>query len=185
MNKKYISKYFVYTGNAYPHKNLARLVEAMVLLNQNRKEKIGLKIVSARNVFVERINKLIKNNKAEGFVELLGFVDDVSIKDLYVKSLAFVFPTLSEGFGLPPKEAIDSGTYAVISDIPVLKEVYQDSVIYFNPFEIHSIKDALEEMINMPEKVRRERILKAQKFLSRYSWNKMAKETLDIYESLV
>ncbi|EKD94467.1 MAG: glycosyl transferase, group 1 [uncultured bacterium] len=174
--------YFVYTGNAYPHKNLKRLVCAMVLLNSKRE--VVLKISSSRGIFTERLELLIKKNKAEKFIELLGYVPDDKINDLYKNSIAFVFPTLSEGFGLPPKEAIEAGTFAVISDILVLKEIYKDSVLYFDPHNVESIVDAMEKVLKMPENERQKRIKYAQEFLKRYSWQKMAKETLKIYESL-
>ena len=116
MNKKIINKkilsqnisYFIYTGNAYPHKNLKRLIEAIVKLNRNGGEKVILKLVGSRNIFIERINKLINDLKANDFVEILGFISDLELKNLYKNSVAFVFPTLAEGFGLPPMEAIEN-----------------------------------------------------------------------------
>ncbi len=177
--------YFVYTGNAYPHKNLSRLVEAMVLLNKDHKQIIKLKISSSRGIFTERLEALIKKNNASKCVELLGYVPDDKINKLYKNAVAFVFPTLSEGFGLPPKEAIEAGTYAVISDIPVLKEVYKDSVLYFDPLDTNSIANALIKVLSMDKLERNKKIKYAQKFLRRYSWLKMAKETLKIYESVI
>lgn len=196
MNEKNMpsnNKYFVYTGNAYPHKNLERLFKAMILLNkrslslrgENRKEKILLKISSSRNVFTDRLEKLIKDNNAEEYIKLLGFVQDSEIKDLYKNSVAFVFPTLSEGFGLPPMEAIEAGTLVVQSDISVLKEVYEDSTIYFNPMEVSSISKSLEKAINMKDSDRKTKILYSQNFIKKYSWAKMAKETLKVYESSI
>jgi glycosyltransferase involved in cell wall biosynthesis len=177
--------YFVYTGNAYPHKNLDRLIKAILLLNDRLDTKVVLKISSSRGVFTERLQKTISENKANKYVELLGFVPDSEINGLYKNSVAFVFPTLSEGFGLPPKEAIEAGTLAVISDIPVLKEVYDDSVIYFDPYNVDSIANSLEKVIRISKKEREEKIQYAQKFLKKYSWQKMAEETLKIYESVI
>lgn len=176
-------KYFVYTGNSYPHKNLKRLVEAMVLVNQ--RYNVKLKISSSRGVFTERLESLIREKGAENYIELLGYVKDSDIKDLYKNSLAFVFPTLSEGFGLPPKEAIEFGTLAIVSNIPVLKEVYAESVLYFNPLDVKSIAKTMEQVLSMSTKERREKIKYAQKFLKRYSWQKMAKKTVKVYKSVV
>lgn len=176
--------YFVYTGNAYPHKNLPRLVEAMVLINKDREQTIKLKISSSRGVFIERLERIIKEKGAEKYVELLGYVSDSEISQLYKNSISFVFATLSEGFGLPPKEAIELGTFAIISNIPVLKEVYKNSVIYFDPYNVNSIVRSLEKVIDMSFNERKNKIKYAQKFLKKYSWLKMAKETLKIYESV-
>lgn len=173
---------FIYTGNAYPHKNLPRLVDAMVLLNKNRKQIIKLKISSSRGIFTERLEKIIKDRNAEKYVELLGYVSDNDLPSLYKHSVSFVFATLSEGFGLPPKEAIESGTFAIISDIPVLKEVYKDTVIYFDPYDVKSIVNTMETVLKMKETERQKRIKYAQEFLKRYSWKKMAIETVKIYE---
>lgn len=176
--------YLVYTGNAYPHKNLDRLVKAFVMLNQGKKEKVLLKVSSSRSVFTERLKKLIKENNAEKYIELMGFVPDEEIKSLYKNSIAFVFPTLSEGFGLPPMEAIEAGAIVVQSDIPVLKEVYEDSTLYFDPFDVSSIVDALKKVLDLTTKERKNKIEYAQSFIKRYSWKNMAEETLKIYESL-
>lgn len=170
--------YFIYTGNAYPHKNLSRLIDAIVQLN------VKLKIVSARSVFIDRLNKEIKSKNAENLVELLGFVSDADLNKLYKDSIAFVFPTLSEGFGLPPMEAISAGAVVVASDIPVLKEVYEDSIFYFDPYSVDSIADNLKKVINLSKSEKDKKIMFSQNFIKRYSWAKMAKETLAVYESL-
>ena len=173
-----MSNYFIYTGNAYPHKNLEILIDAVVL------GKFNLKIISARNVFTQRLEKLINIKRAEKFVEISGFVDDQKLKSLYKNSIAFVFPTLEEGFGLPPMEAINAGTLAIVSDIPVLKEVYGESVFYFDPNSVKSIMGAMNNVLKI-SKVERQKIIKnSQKFLSKYSYLQMAKETLKVYNSI-
>lgn len=183
--------YFIYTGNAYPHKNLERLIQAFVLINKQslsfrgQKKLVKLKISSSRGVFTERLEKIVIKNNAQKYVEILGYVPDGEIQRLYKNSLAFVFPTLSEGFGLPPKEAIEAGTLAILSDIPVLKEVYADSVFYFDPYNIRSIADSLEKVLALKDSERKDKIEYAQKFLKKYSWQKMAEETLKIYETVI
>ena len=176
------NQYFLYTGNAYPHKNLSRLIDAMILFNRGRKKIIKLKIVSGKNVFIERLRNEIENKNANMYIELLGFVPDSDLKILYKNSIAFVFPTLAEGFGLPPIEAIEAGTLVIQSDIPVLKEVYQKSAIYFDPMDIDSIAESLKAVLNLSEMERKKKIIYAQKFVKIYSWAKMARETLKIYE---
>ncbi len=169
--------YIVYTGNAYPHKNIDRLIDAAFIL------KLKLKIISGRNVFAKRLESYVKFKKAEDIVEILGFTPDNELKKIYKKSIAFVFPTFAEGFGLPPKEAVEAGTIAIVSNIPVLKEVYEDSVFYFDPKDVKSIVNAICKVLNMTPKDREKKITYAQNFMKRYSWSKMAKETLKIYES--
>ena len=176
--------YYIYVGNAYPHKNLKRLIEAMVSLNKKVKENIELYIVSSRNVFIERLEKLIKELNVENYIKLLGFVPDDKLKILYKKSLGFIFPSISEGFGLPGLEAMNAQTLVACSDIPVFKEIYKDVPIYFNPFDVNSISDAMKLVLNMDAEAREKRIEKGLALAKTYSWSKMAKETFKLYEAL-
>ena len=176
--------YFIYVGNAYPHKNLKRLIEAMVNLNKKVKENIELYMVSSRNVFTKRLEEIIKKQKAEEYIKLLGFVPDDKLKILYKKSLGFVFPSISEGFGLPGLEAMNAQTLVACSEIPVFKEIYKDVPIYFKPFDVTSISDAMKLILDMDPEAREKRIEKGLTLAKTYSWSKMAKETLEVYNSI-
>ncbi len=177
------SRYFIYAGNAYPHKNLNRLIEAVVLLNKSVDEPVKLKIVSSRNVFTKRLEAQIRTLGADKFVELLGFVPDEKLKVLYKNSVAFTFPSLSEGFGLPGIEAMEAETLVLASDIPVFREIYGPAAIYFNPLDFTAIEKSMKNALEMSDTERKTKVAFAQKFAKRYSWAKMAKETLKIYES--
>jgi glycosyltransferase involved in cell wall biosynthesis len=176
------NEYFLYVGNAYPHKNLVRLIQAIVFLNKIMNTKIGLKIASSRNVFTQRLQTQIDSQNANKFITLLGYVSDEELIKLYQDACGFVFPSLSEGFGLPGIEAMRAGTPVLASDIPIFKEIYKDNAIYFNPLDINSIEKAMESVLDMSLPLRTEKIDKAKNFVKRYSWTKMAKETLKIYE---
>jgi glycosyltransferase involved in cell wall biosynthesis len=177
-----MNKYFLYVGSAYPHKNLKRLIEAIKLLNTKSNQLVDLLIVSGRGPFIERLNTSIVNIGAEKNVKLMGFVPDPKLKSLYQNSVGFVFPSLSEGFGLPGLEAMEAGTLLLASNIPVFKEVYEDEAIYFDPLNTESVTDAIRKVLQMSGGERNGRISKAKNFANRYSWAKMAKETLEIYE---
>jgi len=177
------SDYFIYAGNAYPHKNLSRLIEAIVLFNKRSDKKVVLVIAGSRGIFSHRLEKSIKNAEAKEYVKLIGCVTDNELGTLYENSVAFVFPSLSEGFGLPGLEAMAAGTLVLASDISVFREVYKDSVCYFNPFDFSSIEKAMREVVGMEKERRNLAIEYGKKFASGYSWSKMAKETLDIYNN--
>jgi glycosyltransferase involved in cell wall biosynthesis len=174
--------YFIYTGNAYPHKNLERAIEAVVSLNKDSEQVINLALVCARNVFVQRLEKIIKRLKADNFVKILGFVPDADLTVLYKNSVAFLFPSLSEGFGLPGLEAMAAGTLVLTSDISVFRETYGKIPFYFNPYDYSSIEKKLKEVLALGEEERSNWILGGQKFARRYSWFKMAKQTIKVYE---
>ena len=175
--------YFLYVGNAYPHKNLERLIQTVVLLNKEVKDDIGLVIVSARNVFVKRLEAVVCRLSADSWVRILGFVPDEKLTVLYRGAAAFVSPSLSEGFGLPGLEAMKAGTLVLASDIPVFKEVYKENAIYFNPFDLVAIKDAMKAVLQVDPAQRARLIAKSQVFIKRYSWSKMAEETLQVYSA--
>ncbi|MCH7641253.1 glycosyltransferase family 4 protein, partial [Patescibacteria group bacterium] len=183
--KKYklkVQNYFIYLGNVYPHKNISRAIEAVIELNRDRKDKVLLAISSSRNVFTKRLEKIIRACNAEAYVKLLGFVEDAELNVLLKNSIGLVYPSLSEGFGLPGLEAISSGTLLLASDIPVFKEVYKGNAIYFNPYDFTTIQKAMSDAMNMDNKEREKIIKNGQKFIKRYSWAKMAKQTLKLYE---
>ena len=173
--------YFVYAGNAYPHKNLKRLVEAIVLLNTNNVHTVNLLVASSRGIFTQRLEDIIRNQNAEKYVKLLGFISDDELFNLYKNSVGFVFPSLSEGFGLPGLEAMATGTLVLASDIPVFREIYKEHAAYFNPTDAESIKRTMENALKMGKNLRADRIEKAKNFVKRYSWTKMAEETLNLY----
>ncbi len=170
--------YFLYVGNAYPHKNLGRAIKAAADL------KISFYIVSSRNKFTARLSKLVQKLKAEDFVKLLGFVDDEKLQELYKSSVGFIFPSLAEGFGLPGLEALKAGTLLLASDIPVFREIYGKHAIYFNPNSTLSLEKAIQRTLSV-KKLEGERMIRENKmFVKRYSWEKMARETLEVYNSV-
>ncbi len=183
-NTNELGKYFVYVGNAYPHKNLERLIKSIALLNKDIKEKIILAISSSRNVFTDRLKLLAQKNEVSEYVRLLGYVPDGELFSLYSKSVGFVYPTLIEGFGLPGLEAMASGTPVIASDIPVLKEVYEDNAEYFNPLNIDSMALSMKKTLSLSQEKRQRIINKAKEFIKKYSWDKMASRTLETYKSL-
>lgn len=176
------SPYFIYVGNAYPHKNLERTIKAIVYLNEVQKETVYFTIASSRNVFTERLEAIISKLKAGKYIKLLGFVPDSDLGGLLKKSAGFIFPSLSEGFGLPGLEAMLAETVCLASNIPVFKEIYKDAAIYFDPFNVNSMARAIAHVLAMNDEQRSEIIRYAQNFVKRYSWSKMAKQTLDVYK---
>ncbi|MFH1971362.1 MAG: glycosyltransferase family 1 protein [Patescibacteria group bacterium] len=174
------SPYLLYVGNAYPHKNLKRAIEAISSLQKDRQ--INFVIVSARNVFFERLNKFVQSNSYGNFVKILSFIPDKDLMTLYNKSEGFLYPSISEGFGLQGLEAMIQKTPCVVSDIEAFREIYKDNAIYFNPTDINSIKSAIEKLLIMDKTKKEEIVTKAYKFAKNYSWDKMAKQILKIYE---
>jgi glycosyltransferase involved in cell wall biosynthesis len=175
--------YFIYTGNAYPHKNLELAVKAIKRINSEGL-KVNFLIGGSRDVFKQRLEKLIPSNEVTESVKLLGYVEDKDLRSLYHYSDGFLFPSFSEGFGLPGVEAMAAGTVVLASEIPVFKEVYSDNAQYFNPYQVNSLVEVMKKVLNMSMEERGITIKKSQKFIQKYSWTKMAKEILKIYTTL-
>ncbi|AKM83664.1 hypothetical protein A2422_02200 [Candidatus Woesebacteria bacterium RIFOXYC1_FULL_31_51] len=171
-------KYFVYVGNAYPHKNLTKLIDAIGL------SKVTLKISTSKNSFSKNLINIIKEKKLEKYVKVLGFLDDLEIVKLYQDSVGFIYPSLIEGFGFQGLEALSSGTLLLASNIPVFKEVYKNNAIYFDPNSSDSIANAINEALKINSLKRLQMIQDGQKFILKYSWEKTTLETIKIYESI-
>ena len=172
--------YFIYSGSAYPHKNLETAIKAIKILNDKGK-KVLLVITSSRTVFTQRILKSAEEIGAKGYVKHIGFVSDSDLASLYNNSLAYVYPTLSEGFGLPGLEAMSASTLVIASDIKVLREVYGDSAIFFDPNSTADLVKVMNKVIELSADKREEYTKKSKGFIKKYSWEKMTKETIKSY----
>ena len=179
--------YLLYVGSVYPHKNVERLIEAVKLLNNKYLTSdilhITLVIVCARNVFSERLRNKVVQMEAQEFVNLAGFVPDEDLAVLYKEAEAFVFPPLLEGFGLPGLEAMSVGCPVLCSNIPVLREVYGEAALYFDPLNPEEMAKKMVEVID--QKGKRDKMAeKGKRQAEKYSWSKMAKEILKVYSSV-
>jgi glycosyltransferase involved in cell wall biosynthesis len=171
--------FIMYVGNVYPHKNIELLARSM----QELHEKYGLTLVmpSARNVFLERTEAMMKKHGVMEHVMLPGFVPDDELRVLYSQADAYVFPTLAEGFGLPPLEAMAAGAPVICSDIPVLREVCGDAALYFDPQDTRSLITQVGNVVTDKE-LRDELIAKGRAREKQFSWKKMAEQTLSVYK---
>lgn len=173
--------FVIYTGSVYPHKNIERLIQSIKLLNRSA---VQLVISCARNVFWKRLKNKIQKLGAEEFINLVGFVPDEELAVLYTQAEAFVFPTLSEGFGLPGLEAMACGCPVVCSDIPVLREIYGEAALYFDPLNPEEMAEKIWGVIS-DKKMRDALIEKGLEQVKKYSWQKMARETLEVYKQAI
>lgn len=180
--KKYkISKpYLIYVGNAYPHKNLETLFAAIKIINH--KTKLNLVVVTARNIFSKRLEVQIAKNNLEEIVQVTPYIQSDELNTIIRDSEAYIFPSLSEGFGIPGLNAMVAGVPVLASNIPTLQEVYQDAAIYFDPKDPADIADKVNILLKSP-KIADGLIKKGFAQVKKYSWQKMAKETLREYRS--
>lgn len=173
-------KYFIYVGNASPHKNLDRLVRAFDIVVGKNKD-FHLVLAGKKDKFYASLqDRVLKENIGDGKIVFTDVVTDDELKALLSNSYAFVFPSLAEGFGIPPLEAMASGTPVLTSAISCLPEICENAALYFNPYLESSIAEKMM-MIIEGEKMRDRFIENGLSHIKKFSWEKMAKETRDAY----
>lgn len=172
-------QYIIYTGNLYPHKNINIVFKALQQLPN-----LKLKIICARDLFSKRATTMAKKLKIEKQVEFLGYLPDDKFKDVYQNAKALIHPAFLEGFSLTGLEAMSQNCPVIASNASCLPEIYGDSVLYFNPFDVNDLISKIKKLDNNP-KLRQELINKGQIQIKKYSWEKCAKQTLNFYEKII
>ncbi len=171
-------QFIMYVGRPLPHKNLGRLIQAFGLLKQKYPE---LKLVLAG-----KKDALYEAHAAEAAkqgitdITFTGFVSEGQLRWLYENCVAYAFPSLSEGFGLPPLEAMIHGAPVAASNATCIPEVCGDAAHYFEPTNVGDIARAISDLIDNPA-VRQSLIIKGRAQAAQYSWQRMADQTLDVY----
>lgn len=175
------SKPFIfYVGRPQPHKNLMRLLEAFVILKNSQPDLLLVLGGPKDKVYDSLVNET-KRLGIQDSVVFTGFVSEGQLKWLYRSCKAYVFPSLSEGFGLPGLEAMLHRAPVVSSDATCLPEVYDNAAWYCNPLDVHDIARSINEVLTNPE-LRNTLIRRGRERAKSFSWQRMAEQTLDVYE---
>lgn len=173
-NEEYIKKdYIIYVGNIKKHKGLKILLEAFKLIKETDKA-LKLVIVGNQNNFRTKdkeVIELLENRNLHGDIIFTGYVDNKELKKLIAEAKILVQPSLYEGFGIPPLEALVLGTNILISDIEVFKELYSDIGDIF--FKINSKDELSNKILNICSYKLAEEQMK--KILLRYSYFNVSK----------
>lgn len=177
--EKLIDKDFLFfVGRAWPYKNIQTLIDGYALAKQNNPE-LQLVLAGKKESFYEELEAYAE---AEGIkdVHFLGFVSEGELRWLYENTAAYVFPSFSEGFGLPGLEAMKHGAPVISSNATCLPEVYGDGALYFDPNKPEELAKLINDLMTN-DKLRNELAANGSKQVQKYSWDKMARETHDIY----
>lgn len=174
--------FLLYVGNAYPHKNL----ETLVTLAQNLTgpySDMHIVIVCKRDYFLDRVQDAVRAAQVEHRVHFPGYVSDADLGALYRLAHAYIFPSLYEGFGLPPLEAMAQGTPVLSSDAACMREILGTAALYFNPRDVRGMLAALQKLDADPA-LRASCIAAGHTQVQRYSWSTLAKTTLQAYHDI-
>ncbi len=174
--------YVLYVGAAYPHKNLETLLMAWGLFQKKYGNAHELVLVGKENYFYEGLKKKFPPDAFQNTVRYLGFASDDQLTDLYKSAELFVFPSLYEGFGLPPLEAMAQGVPVLASQASCLPEVLKDSALFFDPTNPKAIAESVHTVLEN-NTLKQELIRKGFEHVKQFSWKELAQKTIHAYES--
>jgi len=175
--------YFFYVGNWRPRKNLPGLIKAFKTFQEKNKLDWQLVIGGRKDKRFLDLEKEIKDNQLERKVILTNALSRKEAAALYKKAKALTFPSYYEGFGLPVLEAQSLGIPVLTSNISSLPEVAGEAALYVDPYGIEDIAKGMEK-IAFDKSLRQDLIKKGFENIKRFSWEKAAKQLLDVFHSL-
>jgi glycosyltransferase involved in cell wall biosynthesis len=175
--------FILFLGNTSARKNALRVIEAYSLYAS--KAKTPLPIVTPglpQQYIADHLKTLGQSDKAKLFVTP-GYIDDADLSPLYNVSTVFLYPSLSEGFGMPLVEAMACGTPVITSNISCLPEIAGNAAILVDPTNAHAIADSITKLLTT-DGFRQEKIDQGLKNAQRFSWTKTAQEVFEVYEQV-
>jgi glycosyltransferase involved in cell wall biosynthesis len=178
-------RFILYAGNIKPHKNIERLIQAFGQLKSRPSfEDVKLIIIGDE---IQRYGSLRRGVETAGVrqdVRFFGFVPDTTLAVLYRTAHAFAFPSLYEGFGLPPLEAMACGAPVATSRISSLPEVVGDAALLVDPYDTADICQALERLLS-DHALREDLVKRGRARAAHFSWDRSVRAVLDVYREVL
>lgn len=171
--------YLLFVGNRSMYKNFTGLLKAIHPLLKQHKIKL---LCAGGGTFTKEEREFIQSLNAVKFVSQQSF-NDKTLPLLYQNALAFIFPTLYEGFGIPILEAFACDCPCIVSDVSSLPEVAGEAALYIDPTMPDSMTHAIEKLISNST-LRETLIQKGREQLTKFSWQRTITETVDLYQSI-
>ncbi len=181
--------YLIYVGQQRPHKNLVRLIEAFDRVSkaielESGKTEIKLVLAGESDQKSNFLQETILKNKLAERVKLTGFIPDDDLPFLVAGAEIFLWPSLNEGFGLPPLEAMALGVPVVSSNRSAMPEVLGRAAHYFDPENVSDMAEKIRETL-IDDELKASLSKNGFKQVKKYSWLKMAAETLRVYQAVL
>ncbi len=179
--------FLLYAGNIRPQKNIPRLVEAFAVVRHELEEHpvyrdLRLIIIGDDVGKYPGVRRAVVQTRLGNAVRFLGFVPFDTMRVFYETAEVFCFPSLYEGFGLPPLEAMASGTAVVTSNVSSLPEVVGDAAIMVNPENVFDIARGIKDLL-LDEELRRNLVAQGLEQARKFSWERTARQVLETYEA--
>ena len=176
--------FILFVGTIEPRKNLRRLVEAFDQMLRNTSLSPTLVIAGGQGWMMDDFVSFIKRTGVEDRVRLTGYLGDEELCGLYSTCAAFIYPSLYEGFGLPPLEAMACGAPVITSRTPALVETVGSAARLVDPKNVDDIAQAMAEMLS-DKKAREHYAELGTAHVKKYSWEQTALKTLEVYRELL
>jgi glycosyltransferase involved in cell wall biosynthesis len=173
-------EFVLYAGNVKPHKNLGRLIEAFDMVRRRNLEHLKLVLIGDEISKYTALRRAVHQHQLHQYVRFLGYLPEETLAVMYRLAGVFVFPSLYEGFGLPPLEAMASGTPVVTSNVSSLPEVAGDAAVLVDPYDPVAIADGIERVLTdeqLRHDLRRRGLARARQF----SWEDSVRRVHEIY----
>jgi len=177
-------EFVLYAGNVKPHKNLERLIQAFDLVRQRGLHHLKLVIIGDEVSRYASLRRAVHRHQLHKYVRFLGYLPEETLAVMYRLAGVFVFPSLYEGFGLPPLEAMASGTPVVTSNVSSLPEVAGDAALLVDPYDPGAIADGIYRVLS-DEGVRRDMRRRGLERARQFSWETSVRRIRDIYNEAV
>ncbi len=176
-------KFILFVGTLEPRKNIPALLEAYAHLIRNADIEHQLVLAGGQGWGGESIHQKVRSLGIEANVKFTGYVAREDLPALYSMADSFVYPSLYEGFGLPPLEAMACGTPIIVSDGSSLSSVVAEAGIRVDPKDISALAQAMRRVL-LDERLREDLIEKGMERIKCFSWEATARETLALYQEV-
>ena len=173
-------EFVLYAGNVKPHKNLDRLIDAFHLVRQRGLDHLKLVMIGDDISKYASLRRAVHKYQLHNYVRFLGYLPEETLAVMYRLAGVFVFPSLYEGFGLPPLEAMASGTPVVTSNVSSLPEVAGDAAQLVDPYDPDAIADGIYRVLTDTE-LRQGLRLKGLARARQFSWDASVRRVREIY----
>lgn len=178
--------FILFVGNVKPHKNLITLIHAFDKIKSSIPHE--LVIVGKKEGFITNDNKVFdritQDKSLEEKIHFTGFVDDEDLPLIYNLADLFVFPSLYEGFGLPPLEAMACGCPTLVSNMASMPEICGPNAYYTDPMDANQMADNIQKVINAPQEKKAKMIKSGLQQAASYTWDQSIREHIKLLDSL-
>lgn len=177
-------RFILFLGNTAARKNALRAIEAYTIYASKVERPLPIVTPGLPEKFIaDHLVSLNASDKLKNFI-CPGYIRDEDLSDLYNLSTIFLYPSLSEGFGMPLVEAMACGTPVITSNISCLPEIAGNAALLVDPTNTNDIAEAIERLLT-DEVLRIDKVNEGLNNASRFSWNKTADQVMEVYEDVL